>query len=254
MKMRAIIVEDEEPARLGLQQMLKNFPEIQVVAEAVDGVEALEKISQFKPDVIFLDIQIPELNGFEVLRALKTKVMPIIIFTTAYDQYAIQAFEVNAVDYLLKPFDEQRLAKSIVRAKRLLKQKSSLRQKISHLVDSFDQITQTKLNKIPLYKGERIFLIDTNQIVWIELESGIVKMKVNEEVYNSHLTLPEFERKLNPKLFLRVNRTTIVNLSRIKEVIPWFNRSYRLIMADKAKSEVDVSRRRAKRLKEIFEI
>lgn len=254
MKMRAIIVEDEEPALLGLQRMLQNFPEIEAIATAIDGIDALEKISQFKPHIIFLDIQIPELNGFEVLRALKTRVMPIIIFTTAYDQYAIQAFEVNAVDYLLKPFDEARLAKSIARAKRLLQQKRSMRQTIHQLVRSFDQLTQTKLNKIPLYLGERIILIEANQIVWIQLESGIVKMKVNEEVYNSHLTLPEFEQKLNPRMFLRVTRTTIVNLSKIKEVIPWFNRSYRLIMADKAKSEVDVSRRRAKRLKEIFKI
>jgi len=254
MKMRAIVVEDEEPARLGLRRMLQNFTDIEVVAEAVDGVEALEKIANFQPDLIFLDIQIPELNGFEVLRIMKTKTMPVIIFTTAYDQYAIQAFEVNAVDYLLKPFDEKRLAKSIDRAKKRLIQKSSIRRKISRLVDSFDQITGAKLNKIPLYRGERILLIDANQIVWLKLESGMVKMKVKEEIYNSHLTLPEFERKLNPKLFLRVNRTTIVNLSRIKEVIPWFNRSYRLVMADRAKSEIDVSRRRSRILKEILDI
>ena len=252
--MRAIIVEDEEPALLGLTNMLRNFPEIEIVEQAMDGIEALEVIYKMKPDLVFLDIQIPELNGFEVLRNLKNENMPFIIFTTAYDQYAIKAFEINAVDYLLKPYTEDRLAQSIERAKSLQKQKSLLNRKIAQLVDSFDQIKQNYLRKIPLYKGDRIILIDINKIVWIRLENGIVQIKIDEEIHNSHLTLAEFEKKLNPELFLRVNRNYLVNLSKIKEIILWFDRRYRLIMADNANSEIEVSRRRSTQLKTIFDI
>lgn len=245
--MRTIIVDDEAPARLKVKQYLKDNPDIEIVGEADNGADAVKEINKKKPDLVILDIQMPEMDGFDVLNALADR--PLIIFATAYDQYAIKAFEVNSVDYLLKPFSKNRLKEALERAKSYVKK--DFETKIEDLLKVVEKEKQY-LTRISVRKGKRIIVLDVQDIVWIGAEETLNFVYTKENRYLVNYTLAEMEEKLDPKMFFRLHRSTLINLSYISEIVPWFAGQYKVVMKDREKTELTLSRRRVKDLKEIF--
>ncbi|UCE18567.1 MAG: response regulator transcription factor [Gemmatimonadota bacterium] len=247
MSMRTIIVDDEAPARLKVKQYLKDNPDIEIIGEADNGTDAVREINEKKPDLVILDIQMPEMDGFEVIKALSEP--PLVIFATAYDQYAIQAFEVNSIDYLLKPFSKQRLKDSLERAKGYLK--SDFESKIEDLLKLVEE-EKKYLTRIPVRKGKRIIFLDIKDVVWIGAEETLNFVYTKENRYLINDTLAELEEKLDPQIFFRIHRSSIINLNHVVEIVPWFAGQYKVVMKDREKTELTLSRRRVKSLKEIF--
>ena len=245
--MRTIIVDDEAPARLKVKQYLKDNPDIEIVGEADNGADAVKEINKKKPDLVILDIQMPEMDGFDVLNALADR--PLIIFATAYDQYAIKAFEVNSVDYLLKPFSKNRLKEALERAKSYVKK--DFETKIEDLLKVVEKEKQY-LTRISVRKGKRIIVLDVQDIVWIGAEETLNFVYTKENQYLINSTLAELEEKLDPTLFFRIHRSSMINLNYISEIVPWFAGQYKVVMKDKEKTELTLSRRRVRALKEIF--
>lgn len=247
MRMRTIIVDDEAPARLKVKQYLKDYPDIEVVGEADNGADAIREIEEKKPDLVILDIQMPEMDGFEVISALSEP--PLIIFATAYDQYAIRAFEVNSIDYLLKPFSKIRLKEALERAKGYLKK--DFEAKIDDLLKLVEE-EKKYLSRISVRKGKKIIVLDVLDIVWIGAEETLNFVYTKENRYLVNYTLAELEEKLDPKLFFRIHRSSLANLNFISEIVPWFAGQYKVVMRDREKTQLTLSRRRVKALKEIF--
>ena len=245
--MKIIIVDDEAPARLKIKQYLKDYPDIEIVGEADNGADAVQEIKKKKPDLVFLDIQMPEMDGFEVIKALSEP--PLIIFATAYDQYAIQALEVNSIDYLLKPFSKSRLKDALERAKGMLKK--DFETKIEDLLKLVEE-EKRFMTRIPVRKGKRIIFLDIKDVVWIGAEETLNFVYTKENRYLINDTLAELEEKLDPHIFFRIHRSSIINLNHVVEVIPWFAGQYKVVMKDREKTELTLSRRRVKSLKEIF--
>ncbi|MDC7126421.1 MAG: LytTR family DNA-binding domain-containing protein [Spirochaetales bacterium] len=245
--LEAVIVDDEKPARDRIREMLSTNKQLEIIGEAEDGIMAVELIERLQPQLVLLDIQMPRLDGFGVIRALDNP--PVIIFTTAYDQYAIKAFEVNAIDYLLKPFSRGRLETSIEKALQRLSEKSAESNNIEGLLKT---LTEQKryMERIAVKADGRIFVIDANQIDTIIAEDGLNFIIIGERRYNTNFTLAEFQKQLNPEIFFRAHRSAIVNLTRIKEIIPWFSGSYKVKLSTGA--EVDLSRTQASELKKII--
>lgn len=244
---RAIIVDDEAPARERITRFLSKFDEIDVIGWASNGKEAVTMIEGRNPDLVFLDIQMPDIDGFEVLRLIKSQ--PIVIFVTAYDEYAIRAFEVNALDYLLKPFSFERFEKAIRRAKEEIRRKENFSSKVSKLLGTLER---RYLERIAVREGGRIFVIDVRRgIDYIRSEKGSVLIYTKREKHIVNYTLDELEHRLDPELFFRSHRTTLVNLNRIKEIIPWFSGRYKIRLD--SGDEVPLSRDRVKELKKIIE-
>lgn len=247
MKLRTLIVDDEAPARERLRRLLAGNELIELAGEAKDGVEAVQIIEQTAPDLVLLDIQMPALDGFGVIEALTEP--PAIIFVTAYDEYAIRAFEVNALDYLLKPFSQERLERAIQRAHEELTTGQEFADKIGPLLESLRE-EKRHVERIAVRKAERILVLHVREIDWIEAERGAVVVHVGEEAHPVNRTLAQLETRLDPTLFFRAHRSVIVNLNRVKEIIPWFAGSHKLRLTTGAK--VDLSRSRAKALREIL--
>ena len=247
MGMKIIIVDDEAPARLKINQYLKDYPDIEIVGEADNGADAIQEIERKKPDLVILDIQMPEMDGFEVIKALSEP--PLVIFATAYDQYAIQAFEVNSIDYLLKPFSKSRLKDALERAKGMLKK--DFETKIEDLLKLIEE-EKRYMTRIPVRKGKRIIVLDVQDVVWIGAEETLNFVYSRENRYLINETLAELEKKLDPKIFFRIHRSCIINLNYISEIVPWFAGQYKVVMKDREKTELTLSRRRVKSLKEIF--
>ena len=247
MKMRTLIVDDEAPARLKVKQYLKDNPDVEVVGEADNGADAIKEIKKKRPDLVILDIQMPEMDGFDVISALSQR--PLIIFATAYDQYAIKAFEVNSVDYLLKPFSKNRLKEALERARGYVKKDFEV--KIENLLKVVEKEKQY-FTRISVRKGKRIIVLDVRDIVWIGAEETLNFVYTKENRYLVNYTLAEMEEKLDPKMFFRLHRSTLINLSYISEIVPWFAGQYKVVMKDREKTELTLSRRRVKDLKEIF--
>lgn len=247
MKLRTLVVDDEPPARERLQSLLAGNELVELVGLARDGVEAVQMIEQTSPDLVLLDIQMPLLDGFEVIEALRQP--PAIIFVTAYDEYAIRAFEVNALDYLLKPFSQERLEKAIERAHDELTSGQRFADRVGPLLESLREEKQY-MDRIAVRKADRILVLDAEEIDWIEALHGAVVVHVGEERHTVNRTLTQLEARLDPGLFFRAHRSVIVNLSRVKEIIPWFAGSHKLRL--RTGVEVDLSRSRAKALREIL--
>lgn len=255
MAIRALVVDDERLARDELCFLLEAFPEVEVVGQARNGLEAVTQVEQLRPELLFLDIQMPGLDGFQVLRELvvKDSVPPCVVFVTAYDQYAIQAFEINAVDYLLKPVEKVRLGEAIARSRRLMGEEAPLASRLGRILGALDK--ETSLNRMVVKVGERFMLVDSKDIIYATVEGGIVTVATNQWTGTSNLrTLDELVANLDPDVFWRVHRSYLVNLRRIKEVIPWFNRTLQLKMADERETEIPVSRSQTRRLKEHFKL
>src|SRR3984885_9813741 len=257
MALSAVIVDDEQLARDELAYLLKNAYDVNVVAQGKNGLEALSLIKEHNPDLVFLDVQMPGLDGFGVIKKLLDKKIPLpkIVFATAFDQYAVKAFEVNAVDYLLKPFDKKRVAQSVQRARS--KQEPGLlpAEKIDNLVRMLE-MQKPQLSKILLKSVGRMLLVDQREICYASIEDGVITVVTaglsGIEGHSNFRTLEELLRSLDPNLFWRAHRSFLVNINRIREVVPWFKSSYQLRMDDKKQTEVPVSRAQTKRLRELF--
>lgn len=230
---KAIIADDESLARNVVKKFLTAFPQIKIVAECENGLSALNKINELSPDLIFLDIQMPDLDGMSVLRELRHP--PLVIFTTAYNQYAIEAFEKNAVDYLLKPFNKDRFAQAVTRA---LDQRSSpalLENKISTLQVSLNQVLNADkkfTSRILIKEKGGYSFLNVQDIIWFEADSDYVKIHTKEKTYLKNVSMNELEVKLNPQNFIRIHRSTIVNIAYIKEMKPYFNGEYHLLLSN----------------------
>lgn len=267
----ALIVDDEAPARARLQKLLSTIAadRVEVVGEAADGAEALEMLNEHEVDLLFLDIQMPEFSGFEVLERIGPEARPVVVFTTAYDTYALQAFEENAVDYLLKPIGRERLSEAVKRAERLRSSadsRSNFDDRMARLLDWLEQ-DATSTGTAPRSEGirqisvpfrDRILLIPVEDLVSAEIHDGITRIYVVDDKSDptrprlrQHIvsyTLDELEAKLDVRMFMRVHRSAIIHLDRIRELVPWFSGRYKLIMT--ADHEVIASRDRSRMLKE----
>jgi two-component system LytT family response regulator/two-component system response regulator LytT len=252
----ALIVDDEKPARDELSYLLKSIPDVNVVGQARNGLEALSFIKEHAPDLVFLDVQMPGLDGFAVLKKLverKVK-LPQIVFATAYDHYAVQAFEVNAVDYLLKPFDKGRLSRSLSRVRRSLETQESPVGRLESLLDRVGSRSAPP-TKLLLRAQQRLFLIDAADMVFATIEDGLITVATREvEGTSNYRTLDELQASLDSNLFWRVHRSHLVNINQIKEVLPWFKSSYQLRMSDRRQSEIPVSRAQTRRLRELLKL
>ena len=273
----ALIIDDEQLAREELQYLLETDGGVDVLAQGTNGIEAVDLIRTHQPDVVFLDVQMPGLDGFAVLRKLLEQntenELPQIIFATAFDQYAVRAFDVNAIDYLLKPFDRSRVMQALDRARHRLHE--------AHPVDTLpvervgaaapfgsdaqlsallklieqQQTVRQPSGKIIVQSGSRLLLIDQKDICYAAIEEGTISVATATlDGQSKCRTLEELLELLDPTIFWRAHRSFVVNINHIKEVVPWFKSSYQLRMADKKQTEVPVSRGQTRRLRELFKL
>jgi len=248
--MRCIIVDDEEPARARLGRMLGAYPDIEVVAEARDGLEAVEKIQAIRPDLLFLDIQMPGLTGFEVLQSLPPAVpLPLVVFVTGYDRHAMAAFEANALAYLLKPVEPERLAQTVERARKLGGSAGDAERERAQILRAARE-TPRVLRQIVCRKRDRLVLTPPEQVCWFQAEDGIVKAHTATETFTVNYQLGELETSLPAEMFFRARREVLVNLSRIREIRPYFKSGFLLVMPDAAATEIVVSERQARLLRQ----
>ncbi len=262
MALTALIIDDEPLARQELQYLLDALGSVEVLAQGTNGIEAIELIRQHKPDVVFLDVQMPGLDGFAVLKKLLEKKIPLpqIVFATAYDQYAVRAFEVNASDYLLKPFDRKRVKQTIEKAAARLATpaESTSEAKLDVLLRLFEEQAQpvkASSGKIVVRAQNRLLLVDQGEICFASIDDGTIHvMTATIEGQSNCRTLEELTDQLNPETFWRAHRSYVVNLQHIREVVPWFNSSYQLRMDDRKQTEIPVSRSQTKRLRELFNL
>jgi two-component system response regulator LytT len=254
MSLSVVIVDDEQLARDELVYLLQDIPEVDVIAQGKNGLEAVNLIREFSPDLVFLDVQMPGLDGFGVIKKLVERKVdpPQIIFATAYDQYAVRAFEVNALDYLLKPFDKKRVVQAVEKARKNLDVAVPAAEKLDTLVRLLEQ-QKPQPSKILLKSGGRLFLVDQKEICFASIEDGVITVVAhNMEGQSNCRTLEELLASLDPAMFWRAHRSFLVNINRIKEVVPWFKSSYQIRMDDKKQTEIPVSRAQTRRLRELF--
>jgi two-component system, LytTR family, response regulator len=249
-KISTLIVDDEPLARRRIRRMLARHPEVEVVGECANGREAVAAIREQQPALVFLDVQMPEVDGFAVLERISDQAMPLIIFVTAYDRYALRAFEVYALDYLLKPFDRRRFDTALQRAKaRLSGEPGGVGERALALLEEL-RAKQSHLERMVIKAGGRAFFLKTEEIDWVEAEGKYVRLHVGKESYLVREAISQIESQLDPKRFLRIHRSTIVNLDRVRELQPWFHNDYRVILRDG--TELMLSRSCRKRLGELL--
>lgn len=241
--LRALIIDDEPPARRKLRGFLGKEADFEVAGEAEDGAQAVEMIEKLRPDVIFLDIQMPEMDGFEVLQALscRRQVPPCIVFVTAFDQYALKAFEVYALDYLLKPFDRERLQTTLQRVRdQLSRQPAALQQRLDLLLRRLEERRPYPSRFLVRSRG-RVRFLKAEEIDWIEASANYVELHAGSRSYLLRETMHGMQAKLDPEQFVRVHRSHIVNLDRIREIQPWSRNDF-IILLDSG-AQVKMSRR-----------
>ena len=254
MSLSVLIIDDEQLARDELNYLLKGMDDVQVLAQGKNGVEAINLIREHNPDLVFLDVQMPGLDGFGVIKKLMDKKIPLpqVIFATAYDQYAVKAFEVSALDYLLKPVDKKRLVQAVEKARRGGQPSASTAERLEDLVKMLES-QRPQPNKIILRSGGRLMLVDQKEICYASIEDGVISVVTSQmEGQSNCRTLEELLESLDPNLFWRAHRGFVVNINRIKEVVPWFKSSYQLRMDDKKQTEIPVSRAQTRRLRDLF--
>ena len=232
-KIRTLIVDDEPLARERVRRLLEQEPDLEIVGECGDGYEALQAIQKTLPDLVFLDIQMPELDGFGLLSRLDPARLPAIIFVTAFDQFALRAFEVHALDYLLKPFDRERLQAAVQRARQWIQrnQTGELDLRLSALLADLKGVSQTP-DRLAVKSGGRVLLLRVEDIDWVEAADNYVNLHVGKESHLLRETMNALESRLAPERFLRISRSTTVNLDRIKELQPLFHGDYAVILLD----------------------
>jgi two-component system LytT family response regulator len=249
-KIRTLIVDDEPLARQNLRLLLKEDPEIEIIAECGSGQEAVKIIEAQSPDLLFLDIQMPEMNGFDVLERIDTNSIPAIVFVTAFDQYALKAFEVHALDYLLKPFDDARFEKALRQAKTQIEQReiNALSRKLFALLEDrnaprTEQPESRFLTRLMIKSASRVFFLKVDEIDWIGADDYYVKLHAGRKSHLLRETMNDMEARLDPSKFLRIHRSTIVNIDRIREMRPHFNGDYMVVLHDGTELKLSRSRR-----------
>jgi two-component system LytT family response regulator/two-component system response regulator LytT len=258
--LRVLVVDDEQLAREELCFLLGQSGGVEIAGQASDGVQALRLCGEIQPDLLFLDVQMPGLTGFEVARRLiEAQLLPQLVFVTAFDQYAIEAFNVNAVDYLLKPVDPDRLEQALERARRRVVPEQTPRLPLSpedleRVIDAV-QARQGRRDQIAIRVGERFMLVQAQEIVFASLvDEAIVVVTNSVSGTSNYRTLDELQARLDPTVFWRVHRSHLVNITNIKEIVPWFSRNYILKMKDPKATEIPVSRSQTKRLREYLQL
>lgn len=259
MKITALIVDDEQPARNELAFLLKAFPDVEVVGEAKNGPEAVSLIREANPGLVFLDVQMPGLDGFGVIKKLLEKKarLPFFIFATAYDHYAVQAFEVSAVDYLLKPVARARLEKAIAKVRQMLEAAAPSSEKLDRLVEMMEErpALAAKSAKLLVKSAGRLYLVDSGDIIYATIQDGVISIVTRDfEGQSNFRTVEELQSNLDPQTFWRVHRSYLININRIKEVVPWFKSSYQLKMDDRKQTEIPVSRAQTRKLRELLNL
>jgi two-component system response regulator LytT len=264
--LKAVLVDDEQLARDELGYLLGQIGGVDVVGQAGNGVEALAVIDRSDPEVVFLDVQMPGLTGFEVARRLlESGPSAHIIFVTAYDQHAIEAFEVNAVDYLLKPVDQGRLEKALERARRRIafeRLESSAEPSVGGVsnqqLEKIVQLVaerQSRRDQLAVKIGERFMLVQADEIIYASLVDDSINVVTGQHAGTSNFrTLDELQARLDPAVFWRVHRSHLVNIHKIKEIVPWFSRNYILRMKDANATEIPVSRTQTRRLRDYLKL
>jgi two-component system, LytTR family, response regulator LytT len=250
----AIIVDDEQLAREELAYLLKEFPEVEVVATGTNGLEALDLIERFEPDIAFVDVQMPGLDGIGLVRRVREKkdgYVPHFIFSTAFDQYAVEAFRLEALDYVLKPIEKERLAETIARAQERIPEAE-----LGRAANAAASGKPTSLrSKLLIRNGVRTFMIDASELIYATIENGVITLVSNQvEGLCSYKTLEELQADLDPNVFWRAHRSYVVNIHRIREVVPWFKSSYQVRVDDKKGTEIPVSRVQTRRLRELLKL
>ncbi|HLG98991.1 MAG TPA: LytTR family DNA-binding domain-containing protein [Bryobacteraceae bacterium] len=248
----AVLVDDEQLASEELSYLLREFPEVEVLATGKNGLEAIKLIETLEPDVVFLDVQMPGLDGFGVIRTLREKNIPLpyFILATAYDHYALEAFRWEALDYLLKPVEKDRLALAVERAAKAVAEKAK---------PAVPEVTAAKTaaqrTKLLVRSANRHFIVDAQDVIYATIEDGLITVVAsNVEGESNYRTIEELQSNLDPDTFWRVHRSFLVNIHRIKEVIPWFKSSFQLRMDDKKQTEIPVSRVQTKRLRALLKL
>ena len=230
---RTLIVDDEPLGRERIRMLLQDDPEVLLVGECKDGHEAVEAIKAQQPDLVFLDVQMPELDGLGVIRTIGIAHMPAVIFVTAFDEYAVHAFEVHALDYLLKPFDIERFAEAFERAAELIRhrQKTDLDRRLARLLDDLKPAAKG-LERLMIKTQQRIYFIRTDEVDWIEAAGNYVRLHVGGKTHLLRQTMNALERQLDPNRFLRIHRSTIVNIDRVRDLHRMFNGEYEVRLYD----------------------
>jgi two-component system, LytTR family, response regulator len=248
---RTVIVDDEPLARRGIRAQLKQERDVEIISECRNGNEAIKVIEAHSPDLVFLDVQMPELDGFGVLEAIGIERMPPVIFVTAYDRYAVRAFEVQALDYLLKPFDDERFASALQRARRHIGRNGidDLRRRLQGLLDDI-HASRKYVERLVIKSAGRIFFLNVHEIDWIEAADNYVRLHAGRDAHLLRETMNSLEQKLDPSQFLRVHRSRIVNTQKIKELRPLFRGQYDIILRDGTR--VESGRGHQKRIQRLF--
>ena len=233
MKVSTLIVDDEELGRKRIRKLLSLESEFEIVGESRDGCEAIRAIEKLAPDLVFLDVQMPEIGGFEVLAQIDPKKMPVVIFVTAYDQFALKAFEAQALDYLLKPFDDERFAQSLQRARTYLNggTNDSIRERLARLVSGLPSQGRY-LSRVAVKSAGRVLFLKAGEIDWIEAAGNYVNLHVGKEAFMLRGRMSELEKRFDPEQFFRIHRSTIVNLDRVKELQPLFKGEGIVVLKD----------------------
>lgn len=247
-----VVVDDEQPACEELVWLLKQFPDIEVVATGRNGLEAVSLIEQMEPDLVFLDVQMPGLDGLAVIQQLREKNIPLphFILATAYDQYALDAFKWGAMDYLLKPVERERLEVTIERARRVIAEKAQ-----PAPVEPAPAARGPQRTKLLVRSAGRNFIIDAQDLIYATIEDGVITVVATTiDGESNYRTIEELQSNLDPDVFWRVHRSFLVNINRIREVIPWFKSSFQLRMDDKKHTEIPVSRVQTKRLRALLKL
>jgi two-component system, LytTR family, response regulator LytT len=254
MPLSVIIVDDEQLARDELSYLLKDVDDLDIIGQGKNGVEAVNLIKETSPDLVFLDVQMPGLDGFGVIKKLLEKKIPLpnIVFSTAFDQYAVKAFEVSALDYILKPFDKKRIFQAVEKARKTQESDVPPNEKLDTLVKLLEQ-QKPQTTKVLLKANNRLFLVDQKEICFASIEDGVITVVAqNMEGQSNCRTLEELLASLDTNFFWRAHRSYLVNINRIKEVVPWFKSSYQIRMDDKKQTEIPVSRAQTRRLRDLF--
>ncbi len=246
-----VVVDDEQLACDELSYLLKDFPEVEIIGNASNGLQAVELIQKLEPDVVFLDVQMPGLDGMGVVRRLRERGLdlPHFIFVTAHDQYAVEAFRLEAMDYLLKPVDRGRLEETLERARRAIQDKKPPEPAMPA------KSTAPPRTKLLVRANNRNFIVDANDVIYATIDDGLITLvTTNLEGHSNYRTIEDLQANLDRDLFWRVHRSYLVNINRIKEVVPWFKSSYQLRMDDRKHTEIPVSRVQTRRLRELFKL
>jgi two-component system LytT family response regulator len=232
-KIRTVLADDEPLARERLGTLLRGEPDVEVVAECADGARTIAAIQQLGPDLVFLDVQMPGSDGFDVIQAVKPDRMPLVVFVTAYDKYALRAFDVHALDYLLKPFDRDRFQRALQRVREQMEgqQTGDLGRRLLALVQDLKP-DQQRLDRLVVKSGGRVFFLRTDEIDWIEAAGNYERLHLGSDAHLFRETMNALEAKLDTNRFFRIHRSRIVNIERIQELQPWFNGEYAVILRD----------------------